>query len=288
MAGEHTPTLRRRELAARLRVLRHGTGLTIEEVARELQCSPTKISRIETGQRGAILRDVRDLCRLYRVSATEQEQLLALTRESKERAWWQGYDLDPTFRTLIGLESAATAFAEYQPSFVPGLLQTPEYAREVIRGMGEFRAEQQIDELVTLRTTRQQILERDDPPYLSFIVDEAAIRRRVGGHEVLRRQLDALLVSADRPRISVQVIDYDAGSYPGLTSNFAIVEIEGSAASSIVFVEGHQGDFYLEAEAELKRYRRIFDQLRSIALSPRLSREFIVTVRDQIRAPGTG
>jgi transcriptional regulator with XRE-family HTH domain len=288
VAGEHTPTLRRRELAARLRALRHSAGLNIEEVAKELQCSPTKISRIETGQRGAILRDVRDLCRLYGVSATEQDQLLALTRESKERAWWQGYDIDPTFRTLIGLQSAATAIAEYQPSFIPGLLQTPEYARAILRGMGEFMAEQEIDERVTLRTTRQQILDRADPPYLSFIVDEAAIRRLVGGPEVLRRQLDALLGSIDRPRISVQVIDYSAGAHPGLTSNFAIVEIEGSAASSIVFVEGHQGDFYLEAETDLKRYRRIFDQLRSIALSPQRTGEFIAAVRDQIRPPGTG
>lgn len=285
MAGERTPTLRRRELAARLRALRHAARLNIEEVARELGCSPTKISRIETGQRGAILRDVRDLCRLYQVLPAEQEQLLALARESKEKAWWQAYDIDPTFRTLIGLQSAATAIAEYQPSFVPGLLQTPEYARAILRGMGEFRSDQEIDDQVMLRTTRQQILDRADPPYFSFIVDEAAIRRLVGGREVLRRQLDALLAAAARPRISVQVIDYDAGSHPGLTSNFAIVEIESSAASSIVFVEGNVGDFYLEGNADLKRFRRIFDQLRSIALSPQKSLDFIASARDQIRAP---
>jgi transcriptional regulator with XRE-family HTH domain len=285
VAGERTPTLRRRELAARLRALRHGSGLTIEEVARELLCSPTKISRIETGRRGAVLRDVRDLCRLYKVPPLEQEQLMALARESKERAWWQGYDIDATYRTLIGLESAATAIADYQPIAIPGLLQTPDYARAVLHAMGEVKTEREIEDQVTLRITRQQVLDRPDPPYLSFIVDEAAIRRLVGGREVMTRQLDTILAAAERPQISLQVIDYEAGAHPALTGNFGIVEIEDSAASSIVYVEGHQGDFYLEGTADLKRYRRIFDQLRSIALSPQKSQKFIAAVRDQIRPP---
>jgi transcriptional regulator with XRE-family HTH domain len=286
VAGEHTPTLRRRELAARLRALRHSAGKNIEEVAKELHCSPTKISRIETGRRGAVLRDVRELCRIYRVSAAEQEHLLALARESKERAWWQGYDIEPSYRTLIGLESAATAIADYQPFVIPGLLQTPEYARAILRGMEEFRTDQEIDDQVTLRVTRQQIIERPDPPYFSFIVDESAIRRLVGGREVLRRQLDALVASAQRPEVTLQVIDYDAGSHPGIPGNFTIVEIESTATSSIVFVEGHQGDLYLENEADLRRYRRIFDQLRSIALSPRKSIDFIAEVAEQITAAG--
>ncbi|WP_073254938.1 helix-turn-helix domain-containing protein [Cryptosporangium aurantiacum] len=285
MAGERTPTLRRRELAARLRALRHASGKTIEEVARELLCSPTKISRIETGRRGAVLRDVRDLCRLYDVSPAEQEQLMALARESKERAWWQGYDIDATYRTLIGLESAATAISDYQPFSLPGLLQTPDYARAVLRGMGEKRTEPEIEEQVSLRMARQQILDRDDPPYLSFIIDEAATRRLIGGREVMVRQLGTVLAVAERPNVSVQVIDYEAGAHPALPGNFGIVEIEDSAASGIVFVEGHQGDFYLEGAADLKRYRRIFDQLRSIALSPNKSLEFVAAVRDQIRTP---
>ncbi|GAA3387136.1 helix-turn-helix transcriptional regulator [Cryptosporangium minutisporangium] len=284
MVGERTPTLRRRELAARLRALRHASGKTIEEVARELLCSPTKISRIETGRRGAVLRDVRDLCRLYDVSPAEQEHLMALARESKERAWWQGYDIDASYRTLIGLESAATAISDYQPNVVPGLLQTPDYARALIRGAGERRTEQEIEEKVTLRISRQRILDRPEPPYVSFIIDESATRRLVGGREVMVRQLDALLAACERPQIGLQVLDFEAGAHPGLPGSFGIAEIEESPASSIVFVEGHQGDFYLEGSADLKRYRRIFDQLRSIALSPKSSVEFITAVRDQIRA----
>lgn len=285
MAGERTPTLRRRELAARLRALRRGAGLNIEEVARELQCSPTKISRIETGHRGVILRDVRELCRLYRVSAAEQENLMALARESKERTWWQGYEIDATYRTLIGLESAATAIADYQPIVIPGLLQTPEYARAILHGSDVPRTEQAIDEQVTLRSTRQLILDRPDPPYVSFIIDEAVIHRLVGGRDVMRRQLDALVTATMRPQVSLQVLDYDAGAHPALPGNFTIVEIEGSAAASIVFVEGHQGDFYLEGVADLRRYRRVFDRLRSIALSPQKSLSFIVMARDQIGPP---
>ncbi|WP_170323898.1 helix-turn-helix domain-containing protein [Cryptosporangium phraense] len=285
MAGERTPTLRRRELAARLRALRRTSGLTIEEVARELACSPTKISRIETGRRGAVLRDVRELCRLYRVSPAEQDHLLTLARESKERAWWQGYDIGATYRTLIGLESAATAIAEYQPAVIPGLLQTPDYARALIRGTGERRTEEEIEDQVTLRVTRQRILDRSDPPYVSFILDEAAIRRLIGGRSVLANQLDALLTIAGRSQIGLQVLDFEAGAHPALRGPFGIVEIEESPASSIVFVEGHTGDIYLEGSADLKRYQRMFDQLRSIALSPKNSMDFIAAVRDEIRPP---
>lgn len=284
VVAEHAPTLRRRELAARLRALRHESGKTIEEVARELLCSPTKISRIETGRRGAVLRDVRDLCRLYDVSPAEQEQLMSLARASKERAWWQGYDIGATYRTLIGLESAATAISDYQPTAIPGLLQTPEYARALIEGAGERRT-QEIDEQVKLRINRQRILDRPDPPYVSFILDEAATRRLVGGREVMANQLDALLAACERPHISLQVLDFEAGAHPGLPGSFGIVEIEESPASSIVFVEGHHGDFYLEGSVDLKRFRRIFDQLRSIALSPKNSVDFIAAVRDRIRPP---
>jgi transcriptional regulator with XRE-family HTH domain len=256
--------------------------MNIEEVAKQLQCSTTKISRIETGQRGAILRDVRELCRIYQVPLDQQEQLLALTRESKERAWWQGYDIDAPYRTFIGLESAASAISEYQPSVIPGLLQIPDYARAIVRGGRELTTEQEIDDRVKLRITRQQILDRDDPPYLSFIIDEAAIRRLVGGADVMRRQLDALYVAADRPRVTLQVIDYEAGPYPGMSSNFDIVEIEGSSASSIVYSESHVGDLYLEGDTDLKRYRRMFDQLRSIALSPQKTQELIAVARGQL------
>ncbi|MFG1920345.1 DUF5753 domain-containing protein [Cryptosporangium sp. NPDC048952] len=210
---------------------------------------------------------------------------MSLARASKERAWWQGYDIDATYRTLIGLESAATAISDYQPFAFPGLIQTPDYARAVLLGMGEKKTVQEIDEQVKLRMARQQVVDRPDPPYLSFIIDEAATRRLIGGREVQLRQLDAALAIAERSHVTLQVIDYEAGAHPALPGNFGIVEVEDSAASGIVFVEGHQGDFYLEGSTDLKRYRRIFDQLRSIALSPNKSLEFLAAVRDQIRTP---
>ncbi|MFI5955749.1 DUF5753 domain-containing protein [Cryptosporangium sp. NPDC051539] len=210
---------------------------------------------------------------------------MTLARESKERAWWQGYDIDASYRTIIGLESAATAISDFQPAVVPGLLQTSDYARALLRGAGERRTEQEIEEKVSLRLHRQEILDRPNPPYVSFIIDEAAIRRLIGGREVMAHQLDALLAAAERSQISLQVLDFEAGAHPALPGSFGIAEIEESPASSIVFVEGHQGDFYLEGPADLKRYQRIFDQLRSIALSPKSSLEFIAAVRDEIRSP---
>lgn len=209
---------------------------------------------------------------------------MALARASKERAWWQGYDIDATYRTLIGLESAATAISDYQPFSLPGLLQTPDYARAVLRGLAERRSDQEIEDQVSLRVARQQIFDRPEPPYLSFIVDEAAIRRLIGGREVMARQLAVLGDLAERPHVTLQVIDYEAGAHPALPGNFSIVEVEDSAASGIIFVEGHHGDLYLEGLADLKRYRRIFDHLRSIALSPNKSLDVIAAVRDRIRA----
>jgi transcriptional regulator with XRE-family HTH domain len=277
MVGADSPTLRRRELAARLRALRHRSGRNIDDVAAELLCSPAKISRIETGQRGANARDVRDLCRLYGVNTAEQEQLMTLARESRQRAWWQQADV--SYGTFIGLEQAAASIIEYSPLPIPGLLQTPAYARALIHGVDFFMSDAEVEAQVSARLTRQNILERDQPPDLSFIIDESALHRRVGGAHVMAEQIDRLLELADRPRITIQVIDYNAGAHPGVASNFQVVSFTDTTASSVVFVEGILGEFYLETDKDLARYRRTFDHLRSVALSPANSLELMAAVR---------
>ncbi|MGH2603659.1 MAG: Scr1 family TA system antitoxin-like transcriptional regulator, partial [Dehalococcoidia bacterium] len=165
MARGVSPTVRRRELGTLLRELRHGAGLTVEDVAGQLLCSPAKISRLETGQRGAALRDVRDLCGIYGVKDQSQvDRLMNLARESKQQTWWQEYDLTGATSTLIGLEAAASSISDYQSSRLPGLLQTADYARAVLRGINPTWGAEIVEQRAEARLERQRILTRPDAP----------------------------------------------------------------------------------------------------------------------------
>lgn len=267
MSDERSPTLRRRELGHRLRELRQGRDLTLEQVAERLLFSSAKLSRLETGARGATLRDIRDLCTLYEVGDEEHAQLVALARQSKERAWWQEYDLP--YRTYVGLEHAASAISEYNPATIPGLLQTKEYATALIEGMGPKLDSDEVARRVEVKLTRQQVLQRQDPPQLWVVVDEAALVRTVGSTAVMRAQLTHLATRARSAQIHVQVMPFEAGAHPGLNSNFILLELGN--ASKVVYVEGLHGHFYLEKPSDIERYRGVLNQLRATALGPRES-----------------
>jgi transcriptional regulator with XRE-family HTH domain len=264
-----SPTLRRRELGARLRALRLERGLTVDQVAERMLCSPSKVSRMETGQRGATLRDVRDLCTLYGVTDPAQvSHLMELVKEGKQQAWWQSHELD-YFATYVGLEQAATYLCYYQSSIVPGLLQTVEYARAMYEGglPAEFTPER-ADELIEVRLRRQQVLSRDPPLKLEAVFDEAVLHRLVGGRAVMAAQLQHLVEVAKRPNVTLQVIPYDAGAHPAMDSMFTLVEFDG-VAPSVVYVEGLMGWLYIEREHEVTRYKQILEYLRNIALNPK-------------------
>ncbi|MGH3980752.1 MAG: helix-turn-helix domain-containing protein [Pseudonocardiaceae bacterium] len=269
MADQPQPTLRRRELGHRLRELRHLLDLTLEQVAGRLMVSTTKISRIESGARGVSLRDVRDLCGIYGVSGDEVDRLMALARESKERAWWQEHDLPVT--TYIGLEQTATAISEYSASVVPGLLQTEDYITALIEGMKPKLTADSVRQQVELRLARQRLLSEVGGPQLWVVVDEAALHMMVGGTVVMRGQLDMLTNAARMTNVHLQVMPFEAGAHPGLNSNFIILDLGRRDVSDVVYVEGLLGNIYLERVNDLERYRRIFDQLRAAALSPRQS-----------------
>jgi transcriptional regulator with XRE-family HTH domain len=266
-----SPTVRRRELGARLRALRVESGLTVEDVAGRMEVSPAKISRIETAARGVSLADVRFLCELYGVSATDRDRLLSLTRESRRRSWWQQYGLDESVATYIGLEDAAVAIQQYETSLVPPLLQTEDYARAVTAGAGPWLSEEKVEELVATRMTRQALLAPDRTMELWAILDEAALHRTVGGARVMRVQLDQLAERSRSPRVTVQVIPLEAGAHPGMDSAFAVLQLE--SVSDVVYVEGLMGYFFLQNQGDVVRYRRAFEQLRAVALSPSDSRD---------------
>jgi transcriptional regulator with XRE-family HTH domain len=263
-----SPTLRRRELAARLRDLRVRAGLTAEDVAGRMLVSPAKISRIETGARGVSLRDVRDLCGIYGADADECAHLSALVREAKQPSWWQRYDLPNA--TYVGLESAAATILDYESTVIPGLLQTEEYARAVTEGSLCDAGPEIVRQRVEARLTRQRLLTQDSPPLLWTVVDEAALHRVVGGPGVMSAQLEALVDRAALPNVTVQVIPFEAGAHPGMDSTFIVLHLD-EEVPDVVYIEGLVGNLYQESPADLARYRRAFDQLRAIALSPKES-----------------
>ena len=266
-----SPTVRRRELGARLRALRLESGLTVEGVAGRMEVSPAKISRIETAARGVSVADVRFLCDLYEVSRQERDRLLSLTRESRRRSWWQQYGLPDSVATYVGLEDAAVAIQQYETSLVPPLLQTEDYARAVTAGAGPWLSEDEVEQLVATRMTRQALLAPDRSLELWAILDEVALRRLVGGGRVMRAQLDQLAERSRSSRVTVQVIPLEAGAHPGMDSAFAVLRLE--AVSDVVYVEGLMGYFFLQNQGDVVRYRRAFDQLRAVALSPSDSRD---------------
>jgi transcriptional regulator with XRE-family HTH domain len=273
-----SPTLRRRELGARLRALRLERALTVERVAELLLCSPSKVSRMETGQRGATLRDVRDLCRIYEVTdASRAEHLMQLVREGKQQAWWQSYDLD-VYATYVGLEQAATTLSYYQSTIVPGLLQTAEYARAMHRGSmpAEF-SQERADELVEVRIRRQQVLTRDPALQLLAVLDEAVLHRSVGGPTVMAAQLQHLITTANLPNVTLQLIPYSAGAHPAMENMFNIIEF-GDVAPRVVYVEGLMGWLFIEREHDVARYDEVFKYLSNIALDPQETIELIAEV----------
>jgi transcriptional regulator with XRE-family HTH domain len=268
-----SPTLRRRELGLKLRALRNDLGLTVEQVAERLLCSPSKVSRMETGQRGATLRDVRDLCAIYGVGDEAQiADLMELAREGKQQGWWQSYGLD--YATYIGLEEAAISLSYFQSSLIPGILQTPSYARAVHEAGIQNYAPGRIDDHVDVRMRRQRLLTRNPPLKVSAVLDEAVVRRVVGGPAVMAAQLHHLAEVAKLPSVTIQVVPFGAGAHPALDNMFDIMEF-GESAPSVVYVEGLMGLIYIERPQDVSRYLQVFENLRAASLTPKESIELI-------------
>jgi transcriptional regulator with XRE-family HTH domain len=269
-APSANPTIRQRELGIRLRELRNALGLTVEEVAEQLLVSATKISRLETGGRRANLRDVRDLCRIYGViDPGEIEDLMDLARQSREPGWWTRYE-DLNMSPYLGLEQEATAITSFSMYYVPPLMQTGEYARSMITGIARRMHPKVLDERIEARMRRQTLLDQSSSPRYRAIIDEAVLHRKVGGPEVMRAQLERMLVDISGDKSTVQVLPFDVGAYGAVDSNFDLLDFAvGSRQNSVVFVEGLYSNLYLERPDQVGRYREALEYLRDAALSPR-------------------
>jgi len=277
--AEASPTVRQRELAMRLRELRGGLGLTVEEVAGRLLCSPTKISRIETGARRVSLRDVRDLCQLYGVGEQSTADLMDLARQAREPGWWTQYD-DLALGPYLGLEQEATALTHFSMYFVNGLLQTEDYARTIIKTVNPKINPKVLNDRVEARLHRQQVLEREDRPRLRSLLDEGVLLRPVGGPEVMSGQLSKILQVVSEEKATVQVIRFNSGAHASVDGDFTYMEFAYSSLPDVVSVEGLLSTLYQERPAELARYRETLEYLRDSALSPRDSLSLIAEIKN--------
>lgn len=283
MADERSPTLRRRELASQLRELRKQAGLTVEDAAKHLLCSPPKISRIETATRSASLRDVRDLCALYGVGDPMLARLMTLAREAKEQGWWNKYE-DLAIDSLIGLEIEAARISSYESCVIPWMFQTEEYARAVIKGILPRIADHILDERVAARLKRQEILARESPPTFWSLVDESALRRRVGSNQIMRDQLLRMVeLSVTIPTITLQIVPLYLGAHPGLDNTFTLLEFK-SAQPPVVYVENMAGMLYLERESDVERYTEALQYLRAGALDTESSARLVKEVESSFES----
>jgi len=264
-----TPTGRRRRLGAELRRLREQAGLTIDRVAQELECSPSKVSRIETGQVSATPRDVRDMLGLYRVDDARIEAMVQVAREARQRGWWQKFvDVPDGVPAYVGLEAAATSIDVYMALIVPALLQTPDYARAVIAAVRPDLPRSEIDRRVELRLRRQDLLGQEHPPRMRVLLDDTVLRRPVGGPAVMAAQRRRLLSDADRPTVTVQVLEVEAGAHAGMDGPFTIFGFPAPAERDVVALDSAADALYLEGPEDVARYRRVFELLLPAACSP--------------------
>lgn len=272
-----SPTVRRKRLTVELRRLREQAGLTCEDVGHRLECSGTRISRMETGRIGARPGDVRELLEIYGVTGAEAEFLVQLARDARRKGWWHAYGrvLPPWFEGYVGLESDAARLHDFQPSVVPGLLQTEDYARAVLRGAPQAGSSADIDLQVALRMRRQAILGQPRPPQVQVILGEGVLRARVGGPAVMRAQLLRLADLAARPDLTVQVLPLHAAAHAQPVSPFTMLEFADPADPTVVYLEHLTGSLFLDDVAEVQRYRAVFDQLRAESLGPGPSADLI-------------
>jgi hypothetical protein len=257
------PTIRRMLVGAQLRRLRTGVGLTREAAAKAIRASEWKIHRLENGQVGFKERDIVDLLALYGVTDPDEvAAFLVLTREANAPGWWQRYGdvLPPWFRTYVDLESAATLIRTYEGQFVPGLLQTDDYIRALVHG-AHLESAEEVGRRVRLRMARQTLLTREDPPRLWAVVDEAALRRPVGGREVMRGQLERLLDASKLPNVTLQVLPFGAGAHSAMVGAFSILRFADQQLPDVVYLEHLTSALYLDKRDEVERYLDVMELL---------------------------
>ncbi|AYG82267.1 hypothetical protein DWB77_04437 [Streptomyces hundungensis] len=279
MASNVNPTVRRRRLGQELRRLRELKGMTAEEVAERLLVSQSKISRLENGRRSISQRDVRDLCGVYEVEDHRiVDSLMQMAKDSRQQGWWHAFG-DIPYSVYIGLETDAASLRVYDPQVVPGLLQTPQYAEALIAGALPETAPTDVEKRVNVRLRRQErVRALENPLRLWVVIDEAALRRRVGDKQLMIDQLEFLITQSQLPHVTVQVLPFSMGAHPGINGQYAILEFPDASDSSVVYIEGVTSDLYLEKANDVQKYSVMYEHLRAQALNVDQTREFITAI----------
>jgi transcriptional regulator with XRE-family HTH domain len=283
--GGGGPTVQRMLVGARLRRLRTEVGLTREEAAAAIRASEWKIHRLENGQVGFKDRDIVDLLRLYEVTDPEEvAEFVTLAREANTPGWWRHYgDLLPSwFRTYVDLEAAAALIRTYEGQFVPGLLQTDDYMRAVVHGAHLEDSGEEMGRRVRLRMARQTLLTREQPPRLWAVVDEAALRRPVGGREVMRGQLERLLEASKLPNVTLQVLPFAAGAHPAMVGSFSILRFGDQELPDVVYLEHLTSASYLSKSEEVDRYLHVMESICVRAAPPERTAELLGKFLDEL------
>ena len=267
----------RSRLAAALRQMRESRSLSCADAGKAVGWSESKVSRIETGRVGIRQPDLERLLDLYGVTGDDRAALLALGRQATHRGWWHSYAdaLPAWFGDYVGLEDGAKSKLIYENQLVPGLMHTGDYAVAITRAARPWVDDDEIERQVAARTTRQALLTAPDPLQIWAVLDEAVLRRKVGGAETMRAQLHRLVELSALPNVTLQVIPFDAGAHASMGTSFDLLQFPEAGDSPIVYIENHTGSQFLETSADIERYTLVFDHLRASALSPEQSVDFI-------------
>jgi len=244
--------------------------LTRDDVADRTGINQATLYRIETAKARPQARTLTALLELYEVDGEKREALVCLLREAGRQNWLQPYqaELPEEYNTFISFESEAHSLWTYQTTLIPGLLQTEDYARAVIKGLGPEISAGEVERRVETRMRRQEILDKEEPLRLWAIVDEAALRRLIGSPQIMRVQFEHLREVMDRPGVTLQALPFEAGPHPAMLGAFAILKFDEPIAPDIVYLEGISGDLFLDDVSSITRYADTFEQLRAISSSP--------------------
>ncbi|MEV6983211.1 helix-turn-helix transcriptional regulator [Sphaerisporangium sp. NPDC051017] len=269
-------------MASELRRLRTAADLTREEVTERTGINGATLYRLETARARPQARTLKALLDLYDVDGQQRGELAALLKESNERGWLHTFEpeLPDQYAAYISFEQEGRRLLNFESLFVPGLLQTEDYARAVIRGTLPMASRDEVDGRLEARMQRQALLVKDEPPHLWAVIDEAVLHRHVGGGKVMRAQLQRLHDAADQPNVTLQVVPFVGGAHPGMHGSFIIMQFERGNAD-IVYLESMTNDLFLESETDIKRYNLVFEHLRAVSSSPAATRALVAAVLAQ-------
>ena len=278
------PTVLRILLGSQLRMLREVKGITREEAGYAIRASGSKISRMELGRVSFKERDVTDLLQLYGVDEDETATLVALAIQANSPGWWHKYGdvLPDWFQVYVGLEEAASLIRLYEVQFVPGLLQTADYARAVVRLGQPGAAPEEIERRISLRMGRQELLTKPGGPRLWAIVDEAALRRPIGGKEVMRAQLEQLILATEEPQVTLQVMPFRSGGHAAEAGAFTIMRFPEPDLPDVVYLEQLTSALYLDKRDDVEKYTEVMERLSVESESPERSVDILSGMLEEV------